>query len=750
MTAADARSRISALLRNTTAVSCVLLALLLVVVQAQFHGGVAAFTGGIVLGAFYGLIALGMVLVYRSNRIINFAQVSMGAISVTLFTQLSVHHVFISAVAGICPSCASNPGLALLALQYALAMVVSLLAAPVVGLMMYIVVRLLGDASRLVVTVAMIGAGLVLDWGAAEVQQLLNGPQAPGTFPSVDVRPPQNMALSVGGAIWDTGTIVTLAVTVTVLIALTVFFTRSRLGVAIRASSENEERARSLGISPFVVQATVWAIAGLLAGLVANLSAMVSGDGGSGGTTISVLLIALAAGVIGRFESLVMTMVAAAVLGVVEYATIIANVGNGISDLVVALVIITVLVLRPAERLGRAEQAAGSWLTTREVRATPAVLRGLAPVRRMRLGVAAVVAVAALGAPYVLSSADTVQASEFLVYGIVGLSLLVVSGWAGQISLGQFAISAVGAYVTGILAGNAGVSVVVVVPIAALAGALVSFVVALPSLRLRGAYLAVTTLALAQVASTVLFNTSLLGRFLPTQLARFSVFGLDGTDNRVFYYTLVVAAAISCVLVRGLRRSRTGRALIASRDNEQAVQSFGISLARARIQAFVFAGFLAGGAGSLFAYLLGTVDGGGFSPQFSETILLMAVLGGLGSLAGPFLGVVYLAVATFVVSSSSGVNAAIGFAVLTLLVLAPGGVSQVVYAGRDAFLRRVAERFAITVPSLLSGSRLDSPGAERIPILPKRTRAGSTEFVPHRYRLDALPENVAALRGRQR
>ena len=747
MTATDARARLSALLRNTTAVSGVVLALLLVVVQLVFHGGAASFGGGVVLGALYGLIALGMVLVYRSNRIINFAQVSMGAVSVTLFTELTIHHVFINAIGGICSSCTASPGLALESLQYALAVTVSLLVAPVVGLLMYLVVRMLGDASRLVVTVAMIGAGLLLDWAAGQVEQVMNGPQAPGTLPSVDVRPPQNLSIDIGGAVWNTGAVVTLAVTVAVLAGLALFFTRSRLGVAIRASSENEERARSLGISPVVVQATVWAIAGLLGGLVADLTAMVTGDGGSGGTTISVLLIALAAAVIGRFESLVMTTLAALVLGVVEYATVVANVTSGIGDLVMALVIITVLMLRPAERLGRAEIAAGSWLTTREVRATPAVLRGLLPVRRWRVGVGVIVALVVLGAPYVLSNADTVQASEFAVYGIVGLSLLVVSGWAGQISLGQFAISAVGAYVTAVLGGNLGVPVVVTVPAGALAGAGASLLVALPSLRLRGAYLAVTTLALAQVVATVLFNNDLLGRFLPTQLSRFSVFGLDGTDNRVFYYTLVVAAAICCVLVRGLRRSRTGRALIASRDNEHAVQSFGISLARARIQAFVFAGFLAGGAGSLFAYLLGTVDAGGFSPQFSETVLLMAVLGGLGSLAGPFLGTVYLAVATFVFSSTAAVDAAVGVAVLVLLVLAPGGVSQVVYAGRDAFLRRVAERFNITVPSLIASSRLDSSGRARTVILPKRTRTGSTEFVPERYRLDVVPENVAALRA---
>jgi branched-chain amino acid transport system permease protein len=751
VTAAHAKARFTRLLGNTTLISGAVLLVLLVVVSAAFHGGAAAYVGGAVLGSFTALTALGMVLVYRSNRIINFAQISMGAISVTLFTQLTVHKSFLVALRGVCPECVpadlTKAGLALQALQYALAVVLPLLAAPICAVLIYLVVRALSGASRLVATVAMIGAGLLLDWGASKIQDAFNGQQVVGSFSAVDVRPPQNISANVAGSVFDTGSIATLAVTAAVLLGLLAFFRRSRLGVAIMASAENEERARSLGIAPGLVQGSVWVIAGVLSGLAAELTAMQSGQGGAGGTSISVLLVALAAAVIARFESLLMTVVAALVLGAVDYATIVANSSSGVADLVVSLVIIVVLLLRPAERLGRAEQAAGSWLTTREVRPTPAALRGYAAVRRWRLGIGVGVAAIALGVPYVLSTSDTLKASEFLIYGIVGLSLLVVSGWAGQISLGQFAFCAVGAYVTAIVGGNLGLSVIIALPLSAMAGALISLLVGLPSLRVRGAYLAVTTLALAEVAQTVLFGQSLGGRFLPNQLGRFSVFGLDGGDERVFYYTLVAAAAAACLLVRGVRRSRTGRALIASRDNEQAVQAFGISLVRARMQAFAFAGFLAGAAGSLFAYLLGTVDAGGFAPSFSETILLMAVLGGLGSLAGPFLGVVFLAVVTFLFPSAADVNAAVGAAVIVLLVLAPGGVSQVVYLARDAFLRRVAERFGVVVPSLISGSRVDRAGHVRVPLAPNRTRGGSTAFVPRRYRLDAVPENVSAMRG---
>lgn len=748
---AGARARIPALLANTTAVSVGVLLVLLVIVSTFFHGGGAAYVGGAVLGSFTALNALGMVLVYRSNRIINFAQISMGAISVTLFTQLTVHKSFLVALRGICGDCVpadpAKAGLGLQALQYALAVALPLLAAPICGLLIYLVVRALSSASRLVATVAMIGSGLVLDWGAAKIQDLMRGQQGVGAIGSVDVRPPQNISANVAGSIFDTGSIITLAVIVVVLGGLMAFFRLSRLGVAIRASAENEERAKSLGIAPGLVQSSVWMLAGVLSGLSAELIAMQSGEGGTGGTTISVLLVALAAAVIARFESIPLAVFAAVVLGAVQYATIVSNSGAGIDDLVVALVIIAVLLLRPAEKLGRAEQAAGSWLTTREVRSTPAVLRGFPAVRRWRIGVGLLVAVVAVGVPYVLSTPDTLHASEFLVYGIVGLSLLVVTGWAGQISLGQFAIAAVGAYVTAMLSGTLGISVVVALPLSALAGAVVALLIGLPSLRIRGAYLAVTTLALAAVAESVLFGQSFLGKFLPNQVPRFSVFGLDSSDNRVFYYTLLVAAAIACVLVRGVRRSRTGRALIASRDNEQAVQAFGISLVRARVQAFVFSGFLAGAAGSLFAYLIGTVDAGGFAPQFSETILLMAVLGGLGSLAGPFLGVVYLALVTFLFPAASDVNAAVGIAVIVLLVLAPGGASQVVYAARDAFLRRVADRYGVVVPSLISGSRLDAGGHVRVPMAPKLSPTGGTAFVPRRYRLDVVPENVAALRG---
>lgn len=749
MNLAAARRQLNGLLRNTTAVSVVVLAVLVALVVGVYHGGVATFAQGAVYGCLTALAALGMVLVYRSNRIINFAQLSMGAVSVTLFTELVQNHTFLAGWNGVCsclPADLFQSGTAALATNYALAAFLCLIVGPICALALYlVVVRGLAGASRLVATVATIGAGLLLDWTAGQIQHAMTPAHAANQQLSADVTPPGNLILHVGGAIWNSGALMLIGVTAAALLGLLAFFRFTRLGIAIRAAAENEERARSLGIGPVLVQSVVWIFAGLLAALANELVAITSGNGGTGTVTTPVILAALAAAVIGRFDNLPLTVAAGVVLGVVQQAVVAAGAADGTTDLVVAGVIVGVLLLRPPERMGRSERAAGSWLTTREIRATPRVLASLPPVRRLRIGTGIAVAALAAGLPFLFSDPDLIQVGQILIFGIVGLSLLVLSGWAGQISLGQFAIAAVGAWMAAVAADH-GLPAPLVILAGAVAGTLTALLIGLPALRIRGLYLAVTTLALAEVVQTVLFGGHFGGQYLPGTIPRFSVLGLDGNDNKTFYYLLVVCAGLAVLMVRGVRMSRTGRALIASRDNEQSVQAFGISLTRARLQAFAVSGFIAGGAGALYAFQLGQVGQGTFPPELSEDILLMTVLGGLGSLAGPFLGVIYLGFAHFLTGDGTAQSAAVGVAVIVLLTLAPGGVAQVLYVGRDAFLRRVADRHHLVVPSLISGSRLSASGRMRVPLAPKLGPGGGAVFVPRRYRLDAVPANVAALR----
>jgi branched-chain amino acid transport system permease protein len=306
--------------------------------------------------------------------------------------------------------------------------------------------------------------------------------------------------------------------------------------------------------------------------------------------------------------------------------------------------------------------------------------------------------------------------------------LLILAGWAGQISLGQFGLAAFGAYVAAVTR--------LPLPLALLAGALggaaAAVVIGLPALRLRGLHLAIMTLAFHVSVTAALLNPSYFGKYLPPTLRRPSLLGLRLEDERVFYYVTLAVLAATVLAVVGLRRSRTARALLATRDNEQAAQSFGINLTRARIGAFAVSGFIAGLAGALFAFHQHGVKPGPFDPAVSITIFLNTVIGGLATVAGPIIGILYYGIpvflqlpplATLLLTRPGGV---------VLLLLLPGGLGGLLYAYRDNLLRRVARRHRISVPSLM-GPQL--PSEDKQVQLAPFTRTGGG-FVAARYRLD--------------
>jgi branched-chain amino acid transport system permease protein len=164
-----------------------------------------------------------------------------------------------------------------------------------------------------------------------------------------------------------------------------------------------------------------------------------------------------------------------------------------------------------------------------------------------------------------------------------------------------------------------------------------------------------------------------------------------------------------CLLsVRALRRSRTGRVIIALRDNQKGAQAFGIAAAKAKLWAFAFSGFWAAVAGALFAYHEGALDNAAFAPDFSLTLLIVLVIGGVTSLPGAILGTVYIGVLKYGDVSNGAQLLATGVGALVLLYVFPGGLAQIFYGIRDALLRRVAERKGIVVPSLLADVRVEA------------------------------------------
>jgi branched-chain amino acid transport system permease protein len=347
-----------------------------------------------------------------------------------------------------------------------------------------------------------------------------------------------------------------------------------------------------------------------------------------------------------------------------------------------------------------------------------------------------------------MSPSQTNLAAAAFIYGMVIVSLLVLTGWAGQISLGQFAFAGIGGYVASAISAP----FPIVVLLGALTGAVAAVVVGFPALKLRGLHLAVITMALALTVTAFLLNPRYLGKHLPDALDRPNFFGMDLDDQRVFYYLTLAVLALVVFAVVGLRRSRTARALIAARDNDQAAQSFGIGLVRLRLAAFAISGFIAALAGAMFAFHQHGVTATAFAPEVSVTMFVMAVIGGLGAVAGPLIGATFNGILLVVGASPLIALFASGIGGLLLLLFVPGGLSQLVFGIRDSVLRRVASRNRIVVPSLVADIAMtDTP---RAAIASKRASGGGEAFVPVTYRLDGQwltnPEKGDERRGTRR
>jgi branched-chain amino acid transport system permease protein len=291
---------------------------------------------------------------------------------------------------------------------------------------------------------------------------------------------------------------------------------------------------------------------------------------------------------------------------------------------------------------------------------------------------------------------------------MVGVSLVVLSGWGGHISLGQFGISGVAAMVAGNLVAHVNADFFVVIVVSGLVGALVALLVGLPALRIRGQFLAVTTLAMAVALDQYFLNTDTFPQFIPENgvqrpllLQRFE---LNNFYN--LYLVCLCFLAASILVTHGVRNARAGRVLIGTRDNERAAESAGVPTTRVKLSGFILAGTIAGVAGGLDVLLLGSLNPGSFPGIDSITVFVYAVIGGLGSVAGALSGVLlfkFLETQTWLGQFRVAVS---GVVAMYVLIAFPGGIGQVLYSLRDRLLRLVASRRNILVPSLVADSEL--------------------------------------------
>ena len=668
---------------------------------------------GLVVGLVNALAATGLVLVFRTIRIINFAQTAIGGAGGVLFFQL----------------------VQLTEIPFVLALGAGLLLSGLIGLAFDLVFgRRFFNASRLVLTVATIAVGglsIITSRGVAALPFFPDQTLAQ-TLGSADIRrdlPFPGFDFQVGDYPLPFGfsEIFAIELSIVALVLVALFFRYTRQGVAVRALAENRERAGLLGISVGALSSVVWTISGVLGGAAVILNGSLTVPAAAQGVAPGVLLPALAAAVVARFTSIPIATAASVVINVL-IAAFVFNYEADSSLVPVGLLVIIGVGLLIRDRSGRSESGAGvSWQASDEQRPIPSELSKIGTVRITRWALVAVGVAAIVLYPYLVDTGPIILGGVIALYALCALSIVVLTGWAGQVSLGQFAFTAVGAVVGGALTSRVGLPFWVAVPIASAASGGLAVLVGIPALRIRGLFLAVTTLAFAYAVNEVLFDEKYFGWLLPTEIERPTLFFLDFSDQRSMYYLCIAGLLLGVVVVTNLRRSRTGRILIATRENEAAVQSFGVPLVRTKLIAFAVSGALAGLAGVLYAHQQLGVNAQSFAAQNSIDVFLFTVLGGVSSVAGALIGSASFNTLFYFFADNPIVQFMTPFAVLLVLYVAPGGVASMLTRGRDEWLRVVAQRRQIVVPSLFADYDADALERRLVPLRAPEPRSGVTD-----------------------
>ena len=595
---------------------------------------------GAITGLTYAVLGAGLVLLYRATGIINFAHGEVGTLAGALVGWLVLQEGW----------------------NYWIALGIGVVAGFVIGaLSEVLIIRRLTRASKLGMLVATLGLAQLLLVAQTSVPRVDHAaPYPAGLHTSVKI---------FGVTLFGEHLVVLAIIPVTIL-GLAAFLTRTRWGLAIRASADNQDAARLAGMSPRRISLTVWALAGGLSALTFILNAPIRGTV-SGivqeGLGPSLLLRAMAAALVGRFVSLPMTLVGGVALGIVESQAFI-NVDPGTVDAIV-FVIVAVLVLVRMRSTDDGEAV------TRTSAAPPIATWVSSRTRRVvtLLTIAGVIALPMI----VTSPSQQVLYARVALYAIIAVSVVVVTGWSGQLSLCQFAFVGVGAVVTYALTAR-GMSYGWACVYAIGAGVLAAIFVGLPALRVRGLFLAVTTLGFAVAAKGWLLpHERLFGESAVAFIPRGSWGPFDFASQRTFFYLVVVVLGIVVLVAGRIRATGVGRSILAVRENERSAEAMTISSVRAKLTAFAISGGIAALAGGLLAGLETQFRAEDFIASESLRVVAIAIIGGVGSIAGALVGAVFVLGLPALIGETETVRLLTGgVGLLAVLMIEPGGMLE--------------------------------------------------------------------------
>lgn len=639
---------------------------------------------GIVSGSAYALAGMGLVVTYRASGIFNFAQGAMGMFMAIVYWKVTIDWGW-PMIAGLAVSL--------------------LVVAPVLGLVSEWIFRPLRDAAVSVQIVVSLGM-LVFLQNLAIVLFGTSRQQLPSIFSTT-------RAFRLGGVNvgYDQVGTVLLALTLAGLLSWLLY--RTPLGLSMRAVVDSEETAELTGIASVNVSRVAWMIGVAFAGASGLLLAPLIG--------LDVLLLTLlvitaySAAMLGKLSSLGLTFVGGVLIALGESAAgywappggILIGLRGSLSFILLAVLLVAYRRQLPRERrvLDRTNDA---------------FRQPLSP--SARTGALATGVVVLVGLAWVVSDQFLYDLTAVVVVATILLSLVVLTGLSGQISLGQASFVGVGAFTASHVAGVHG-NLWLALVVAAVVAAPIGILVGLSSLRLSGLFLGLATMAFALLMDNLVFTVhEISGGADGREVSRFSLPGVDFSTTRSFYILSLLFFACFAALVVAMRSSRFGRRLQALRDSPDALRTLGVNLAATRLGVFALSASMASVAGVLFGAYRGRVNPADFNLLKSIEYLVATVIGGSAAVGGAAIGGLIVAVPQLVKASSTAASyyqLGVGVVVVVLARYPQGVIS---------FARQLADNAKETLSASTHPALVEDPAPEPLPPAPTAPELVETEM----------------------
>lgn len=590
---------------------------------------------GLGSGATYAILGLGLVLKYRSGGVVDFAHGALAMWIAYVFVDLRTNGVLpLPWIVLPHQVTVSSTGI-----DTTLAVVISLVYAALLGAILYLAVyRPMRGAAPLTRICASVGVML-----AFQAVAVLNFGTQSKTTPAILPSTP----VTISGLSFPSDRIYFTAIVLALSIVFALIYRYTRFGLATRAGSENARGAALIGISAdrvalanYVIATVMAGVAGILIAPIANLDP----------TSYTLFIVpALGVALVGRFESFWIVALAGVLLGmgqseIIKFQATWTWFPTGdVADALPFILIIVTMALRARSPLARGETSA---------QRNPTVARPRSP-----LVSAAFCLIAGTIILFVLQGSLRNAFISSMTFTCVALSLVLLTGYVGQVSLAQMTFAGVGGFMLGHISHGWGLGFPFSLILAGLCAVPVGLLIGLPALRLRGVNLAVVTLGAAFTADALIFNSQgFSGGLTGLPIKPPHLFGWDlsiahGHDypRVIFGLVVLVIVVLMGLLVARLRNGAAGRMLLAVRSNERAAASVGINVAQAKLMAFAIAAFIAGIGGALTGYQQGTLTSDGFSVFVSLSLLAVVYVAGIGRISGAvFAGIMMSATGFFV------------------------------------------------------------------------------------------------------